>query len=280
MEELSNAGVVYPPYTRNYSYLAGTSMASPVVAGAAGTYMGFKKYATGYWNNLLTYQAIEKSADGVMGAAYGGWEYYQGYGSLNMNSLMRNQTTRSALGGGIEGILYADGTPIPNGRISAKRRGGTFTYVTTSGPHGTYRFDIMPPGIYDVTAVAFGKKKNRACEVIAGCDQPGVDFWTGTYSGDETPPIVPQLQVVSSRTTSVTIKHWAYDPESSIDRVIYRIGTTLGGKETKADSEVPQRNNSATLSCPLVSGQTYFIRGTYINGGGMVTNKDTSFTVP
>ncbi|MEZ0326580.1 MAG: S8 family serine peptidase [Fimbriimonas sp.] len=281
MEQLSAAGLVYPPYTRNYSYLAGTSMACPIVSGAAGNYFASKNWGAGYWRNLLTYQALEQSADGVMGAPYGGWEYYQGYGSLNMGALMGGYSTRTSQGGGIEGLVYADGTPIANARVAAKRRGGTFTYVTTSNQHGMYRYDVMPPGVYDVTATVFGKKKVKVAEVIAGCDVPGTDFWTGTYTGDETGPIASQLQVVGSGASFVKIKHWGYDPESGLDWMKYRIGTTSGGSEVRADTEIAQKNNVVTLTgLSLTPGQTYYFRMAYKNGGDKSASKIVSFVVP
>ncbi len=281
MEALSNAGRVYPPYTRNYSYVAGTSMASPIVAGAAGNYFASKGWGAGAWRNVLTHQALEQSADSIMGAPYGGWEYYQGYGSLNMDSLMNGTTTRASQGGGVEGIVYADGTPIANVRVSAKKRGGTFTYVTTTNQHGMYRYDIMPPGTYDVTAIAFGKKKVKAVQIIAGCDAPGTDFWTGTYTGDETGPVAANLLLTSSGATSIRIKHWGYDPETGLDSVQYRIGTSFNAFNVKADTDIPEKNNFVVLKeLALTSGQTYYLRVTYKNGAGMAVSKHLSFVLP
>jgi hypothetical protein len=277
LEELSDQGIVYPPYTREYSYLAGTSMATPIVSGAAGHYFGQKKLTQGNWSNVAAYQAIEQSADGVMGAPNGGWEPYQGYGALNMDALTNN-FPRPAAGGGLEGMIFYEGTPVENGRIAAKKIGGTFTYTTTSKSDGTYRFDIVPPGIYNVTATIFGKVKTRQVEVKTGCDMPAVDFWNGTYTGDETEPTFVSAVVQSSTSTTVKIKHFAYDTETGIEKITFRIGTTSGGAEVKGDTEVPQRSNVTTLKgFTLTPGLTYYLKLTYLNGAGMSVSVIRSF---
>ncbi|HSI71854.1 MAG TPA: S8 family serine peptidase [Fimbriimonas sp.] len=277
LEDLSDQGILYPPYTRNYTYLAGTSMATPIVSGAAGSYFGLKKWTQGNWNNVATYQAIEQTSDGVMGAPNGGWEPYQGYGSLNMDALL-NAYNRPAAGGGFEGMIFYEGTPVQNGRIAAKKVGGTFTYTTTSKADGTYRFDIMPPATYNVTATIFGKIKTRQIQVKAGCDMPGVDFWNGTYTGDETDPVFVSAVVQTPTATSIKVKHFAYDTETGIEKIIYRIGTTSGGAEAKADTEIAQRLNVTTLSgFTLTPGLTYYLKLTYINGAGVSVSVIRSF---
>ncbi len=281
LEDLSNQGAVYPPYTRNYSYLAGTSMACPIVSGAAGTYMGAMGLKTTMWSNLRTYRAIQKSSDGVMGAANGGWEPYQGYGSLNMESLNTATDSRGSTAGGVEGIVYSNGTPVANVAVKAKKIGGTFTFQTTTQADGTYRFDPLPPATYTVTVAPFGQVKSKIAEVQAGCDLTGHDFWCGTYTGDETNPSFGKYEISKITKTSVKTLFWMYDRETGIDSIKFRIGTTSGGTQVMADKEIPWSMTAATFSgLNMTPGQTYYLRATFTNGAGLIGKQTLSFVCP
>lgn len=268
---LAQVPELVPPYTVNYSYLAGTSMASPAVAGAAGMYYGKNglDQKTG-WANLRTYRALERSAIGVMGAPRGSWELYQGYGSLDMQNLLLDANARNASVGAIEGIVYYNSTALANVTVRAQRTGDRVKYQTSTRPDGSYRFEMLPAGVYNVTAIPFGAAKVKSATVVPGCDQTAVDFWCGTYSGDETSPVVGRFDILSFTNTSFSIRHWAYDPETSIDRMSFRIGTTPGGTDVMADTEVfPESNTVSKSGLTIPPFNTFQAR--YVNGGNMTT---------
>ncbi|RYD41736.1 MAG: hypothetical protein EOP83_33550, partial [Verrucomicrobiaceae bacterium] len=194
--------VLVPPYTPTYSYLAGTSMASPAVAGAAGLFYGKNNLdQTSGWANLRTYRALERSSVGVMGAPRGTWEPYQGYGSLDAESLLLEQNMRGATVGAFEGIVYYNGTALANVTVRAQKVGSLIRYQTSTRPDGGYRFEMLPPGTYNVTAIPFGAAKTKSATVVVGSDQTALDFWCGTYSGDETSPTVARFDVTSLQTS-------------------------------------------------------------------------------
>ena len=285
LEDLSNAGVLYPPYTRNYSYLAGTSMASPIVAGAAGAYMGWKNLKQGRWNNLQTYKALEKSADGVIGAPYGGWEPNQGYGSLNLDSLLSDSETRGAEVGSVEGLVYTNSTAIANVAVRAQKLNLNgvptgFTYSTTTNQHGYYRFDALPPNKYQVRTAPNGQLKSKNVVVEAECDTTGYDFWCGTFTGDSTVPEAEAISIVLHKPKKLRIRHFAWDTETGVDSIVYRVGTTAGAANTVADTPLNTRAYQEDLKMPsLTVGNTYYLTVTYTNGAGLTTTKQASFVV-
>lgn len=270
-----------PPYLNNYTYLAGTSMATPQVSGAAGLYMGSRGLTPGGWNNVATFRAIETAADDINGDPHGTWDTLQGYGALDMSSLIAGTNQRGADWGGIKGIIYLGGTVIGNVKVTAQSVNGGTIYSTTTLADGTYRFEGMPTGIYAVTASPYGNSKTQYARVEAGCDQPAEDLWCGTYTGDATPPVVPYFGVLSATTSTVNVEHWGYDPDTSIAYITFRIGTSSGGSNVMADTRiVPGDNDQAQLTgLSLQPGTTYYLQGTYTNGAGMTTTVTTTFTV-
>ncbi len=281
---LNPTGQVYPYITLNYGWLAGTSMATPVVSGAASLYYGKNglHQSDGY-TNLRVYRALETSAIGVMGAPYGGWETTQGYGALDIQGLLQDASPRAPQVGGVEGIVYYFGTPVSNVAVKAKLTNNSgVTYSTTTMADGTYRFEGMPAGVYNVTASPFGATKTKKALIKLGSDLPGLDFWCGTYDPnslpDGTPPVVAKFQVVSNTSSTIDVKHWGYDTETGIDSIVFRVGTSQGGSDVMGDTEIVVDSNVAHLTgLSLSSGVTYWVRGTYKNGVGMTTVVDTSF---
>ncbi|MCX7799616.1 MAG: S8 family serine peptidase [Fimbriimonadales bacterium] len=275
---LSQQGVLYPPYNLNYAYLAGTSMATPIVAGAAALFLDkFGLRRDSGWANVRAYRAIERSAIGVMGAPYGGWEPYQGYGSLNIAALLEEDDFRGAETGAVEGIVYYGATPVANVSVRARLVSGGITYTTTTQRDGTYRFEALPPGVYQVTAAPFGAAKTKRTVVHAGSDTPGFDFWCGTFTWDDTDPTIVRFQLAGDpEPNRLVLRHWAYDTETGLDRLVVRIGTTAGGTDVLDDTEVVIDGPEFELSGFTLPSGTSYLRATYTAGSG----RTSSVTIP
>ena len=268
---LHNNPVLFPPYDLNYAYLAGTSMAAPAVSGAAGLYYGKNGLdQRSGWGNLRAYRALERGAANVMGAPRGSWEPYQGYGSLDIESSLLDLNARGATVGGVEGIVYYNGTALANVTVRAQKPGSRVKYQTSTRPDGTYRFEMLPPGVYSVTAIPFGYAKTKSATVVAGSDQTGVDFWGGIYTGDETPPVIGRFEWLSSTSTAFTVKHWAYDPETGIDRMSFRMGTTPGSANILPDTEVLPESNTVSFT-GLNPSRFHTFQARYVNGANMTS---------
>ena len=272
---LSENTALVPPYTLNYTYLVGTSMACPHVSGAAGLYYGQNKmHQSDGFANLKAFQALQVSAMGTGGALNGGWEPTQGFGSLDVEGLVQLGSTpnpRGATVGDVTGIVYYGGTPTANVVVTATNVASpTSVYKTTTFSDGTYRFDPFPAGTYDIKASPFTATKVKRVVVNNGCDMPGVDFFVGPTISDPTPPTIARFKFLGSTSTSMDFDQWAYDTETEIDSAIVQIGTAP---------------NSSNISPPqlILPGTTkvhvsgfklptyYYATVSYTNGVGKVS---------
>jgi len=264
-----------PPvgYELGYGYLPGTSMATPWVAGAAGLYYFKHNMRNGMGHdNWRTHRAIQRSAWGVYGAPKGSWEPNQGYGSLDMWSLLNDIDTRGATAGGIDGIVYLNGTATANVTVRARKLGSVTTFSTTTQADGTYRFDQLPEGVFEVWSAPGGNERRKLSYVVPGSDTTATDFWCGTYTGDSTPPVIRGSisATVGSGTNGepqLELDQWAYDTETGIDRLRVRIGSKPGLGDLMPDTEIPIMGRH--LSVPISRTAAYgrrFATLTYVNG--------------
>jgi len=278
---LSENPNLVPPYTLDYSYLLGTSMATPIVSGAAGLYYGYKGlHQQDGWVNDRAFRALETSASDVMGISMGAWGTDQGYGVLNAYALLNDLNSRAATVGAAKGIVYYGATPIANVAVKAKKVSGGLTFTTTTRADGTYRFGALSPGIYNVWAAPFGSLKTKQAVIKAGNDQNGLDFWCGGYTGDETAPVVPKFDVLSTGSSSITVRHWGYDTETGLDSIVFRIGLTPGASDVMGDTTIVPDGNTVTLNGITWQGNRfYYLQGVYTNGNGQSTTVTKSFVV-
>jgi subtilisin family serine protease len=279
---LNQPGATTPAFWHNYAYLLGTSMACPHVSGAAGLFYGKYNLRRGNWNNVRAYRALERSAGAVYSGPNGGWEPTQGYGSLDVFSLVQELNARNATVGAVEGIVYLGGTAIGNVSVTATNVATNQVFNTTTRSDGGYRFDALQAGIYKVRAAPFGRVREKRANVIVGSDKTGVDLWA-KFTGDDfdaTPPTIDHLNVSSTSETVVNVDHWVYDVNTTIDKMTFRIGTTAGAADVLGDTEIVQDGPTFTLTTPVRDPlKTYYLRATYENGDGDLSIRTVPFAM-
>lgn len=275
-----------PPYTMDFTYLPGTSMATPVVAGALGHYFAKNNLRQGNWNNIRAYRAAQRSAY-HQGAALGGWEPSNGYGAFNFTGLMNDLDERGATIGGVEGIVYVGGTPVPNTQVRANPYNPitgvvntSQTYSTTTIAGGMYRFDGMPAGHYRIRTAPFGNLKDAFVKVVHGSDRSGVDFYAGAAWLDSTTPTVVRCNVSNVTSTGITVDHFAYDTETRLFDCTFAVETAAGSLVV-APRRIFRESNIENFDfngSSLAPGD-YKLVARYINGEAMVETKEVPFTI-
>lgn len=266
-----------PTIKPNYSQIIGTSMATPHVAGAAGMWLGKtgNRQTSGFMGTRLINELHRTALIDESSNIYGTWDAGMGYGFLDMEALLSGNATKSPTGGTFEGIVYGNGIAVASAQVQARK--GTTTISTTADTRGQYRFSLLQPGTWTVTAVTTNGNKVKKVEVVAGQETPGVDFRVGT-STDQTPAHIARLQLAAPpTTTSATFRHWAFDENTGLDKLVVRVGTTPGGSNIKADTELTWVGDTFSVTgMAMTTGTTYYLRATYTNGA----NQNSVYTIP
>ncbi len=274
-------GTYTPTIGLNYAYIPGTSMATPHVSGALALYYGKKQLPMGGWNNLRAMRAIQMGANGLLGAPNGSWDTIQGFGNLDAQSSLIDLNTRNATGGSCGGIIYRDGAPLASAPVWAVK--GNKTIKTSADSAGIYRFSVLEPGTWQIQALptSTGLTKTRLITVKAGSETEGTNFWCGTPFPKDAGPTVGYFELGATPTTSaITVHHWAFDEDCSLDRVTFQLGSTQGASNLKAATEIAIDGDLAQLTgLSLTAGQTVWLRGSYRNGANKITNVDLPIVV-
>ncbi|HWD41990.1 MAG TPA: S8 family serine peptidase [Fimbriimonas sp.] len=274
--DLSENPSLTPPYTLDYTYLVGTSMACPHVSGAAGLWYGKTGLRQGSgFANLQAFQAIENSAMPTNAIANGSWEPTQGYGSLDCLGLLTldvNPNPRAATVGSVKGIVYYGGTPIANVRVTAQAPTGGIKFQTTTLQDGTYRFDGIPPGTYNVVAAPFGSSHTRALQVNVGCDFTGADFYCGPAVYDDGGPTFGFFNYVSGTTRDLYFNQWVYDTDTGIDSTTVQVGSTATGTDLYPKTQFFPGTTNVHVHLAHTLPTQHFTVFTYTSGQGVVAH--------
>lgn len=271
-----------PAWTMDYAYAIGTSMAAPHVAGALGLYAGQHNLSLGSWNNVRAMRALYRSAVGDGTTPYGTWGLVSGYGHLDLPTLLTESVGRETEVGSVSGQVMLGRTAQANVTVEAVDSTG-FRTSTTTNANGYYRFEALPQDVYTVTAFPLDQEKAKRVRVLLGSETEGVNFWVGNVTFDTTAPVVDHLTIQSATPTLLTLKHWAYDPETGLDWMRVRIGTSAGAQDVLAEEEVVLDGPTFGLTgFGTLAPGTYHLRASYKNGGSRangIVSVDRTFTI-
>lgn len=83
--------------------------------------------------------------------------------ALLLGTLPLTAVAQSLISGDVTGIVSdPSGAVVPNATVTIKNNGNGHTQTTTSNASGVYRFSLLSPGSYTVTATAQGFQKHVA----------------------------------------------------------------------------------------------------------------------
>src|SRR5271166_2660401 len=124
------------------------------------------------------------------------------------------------------------GAVVQNVTVTATNTANNSARTATTGPDGTYRFTLLPPGIYRVRFTASGFKAAEVTEVNLGVT--------------ETPAVDQKLEV-GAQTENITVESVV----ETLQTTSSSLGTTIGSRQV---TELPLSSRNFTQIVGLSAG--------------------------
>jgi len=159
-----------------YGYAAGTSASTPFVSALASLYAAYKgitQATPGGPQQIMT--ALQRGCENLAGTGY--WNPYVGWGRIDAQHTLLEDNYRDATMGGLRGQVLLGGTISSGAYVTATPSGGGTSIAVSTKLDGTYRFEKILPGTYDVRATAMTYTGLwTGVVVVAGADTVGISF--------------------------------------------------------------------------------------------------------